>query len=160
MNAPYGSYIVFGPALEPEVHLLTDTAAQRFSDGCALGITKEHLIAEHYEQTFCAGARYAIPAWNEQALLILAEHYVGYHQEKMRLAASCIVTHGYYSTQPQDKGGGEGGQKANLVPRRPIKPRPGGSVFTKRPPGPPMTSAERAAAAKLNHEAIVEKPHA
>jgi hypothetical protein len=131
VNAPYGTYIVFGHELPPEVHLITDVGVRRFDDGCRVLELREcdgDKRAAHYVDTFkVAGAEAAIPAWNEDVLLVIVGHYDGPHTEQMKLVAASIINKGYYTTRPLDHG--DGGKKAHLVPRRPITPAPGSATF-------------------------------
>jgi hypothetical protein len=118
-------FVVFGEAMPPQVHLLTESARGLMDDRLRIADSERKRHAA-YAATFGTGAQFALPAWSDDCMAAVAQHYTGPHQEQLRgLCAAIALGKPYGPNEPGDERPSDGGTK---VPRRPTKPRPTGGA--------------------------------
>lgn len=129
---PHGSFLVFGPAMEPGLFWLTQAQAESFAQGVRIARDAprdpDMYVAQVFAQTFAKGAQAAVPAWSPEALTMIAGQYTGPHQARVRYMAACLALGRPIEPQGgQDSGQGNGGGEKVPVP----DPRPKGGAPAK-----------------------------
>ena len=120
-------FVVFGQELPPQVHLLSDSARSLMDDRLRVADTDRKRFTA-YAMTFGRGAQCALPAWSEECMVEVAQHYTGPHEVAVRgICAAIALGKPYGPPESRDDQGNGGGTK---VPRRPIKPKPAGGAPT------------------------------
>jgi hypothetical protein len=111
----FGTYVVWGPEREPEVHTLDEPSYRRYRNWPA----RRGAVA--IAAAFGTGMDTAIPAWSAGAMELIALNYEGPHQVRVRgLCAAILLGKPYGGPEPGD--GPQGGSK-DRVPDQPKSPR-------------------------------------
>jgi hypothetical protein len=134
----YGSFLIFGADRAPEVHLLGETRMAWFSDRCDMASKNardpEQARRAIYAEVFGAGAEYAIPCWNAEAMTLIGTQYTGPHQQRVRfLAAAIALGKPYGGPEPGEKSDGPSGGTRERVPVKPKPSRPQGGARVAAP---------------------------
>lgn len=123
---PKGSYLVFGPSMEPGLFWLTADQMESFAQGVRIArdapTNPEMYVAQIFGSTFEKGAMAAIPAWSAEALEMIATRYEGPHAARVKYMAAALALGKPIEPPGGDPGKGSGGEKVPADPGP--KPRP------------------------------------
>lgn len=121
----YGTFLLLGPGIDPQVVALSDTGLRDFNSRLEIATKHEKDSSRHeaYRLTFGVRAHYAIPCWSVEAMTKLATEYKGENEKQVRgLAARIALGQPYGGPEPGARSGEtDGGQRA---PIDPVKPKP------------------------------------
>lgn len=126
---PKGSYLVFGPSMEPGLFWLTADQMESFAQGVRIAreapTNVEMYLSQIFGSTFAKGALAAIPAWSPEALEMIATRYEGPHAARVRYMAAALALGRPIEPLGGDPGKGSDGGEKVPQPKGPKGPKGG-----------------------------------
>lgn len=128
---PVGTYLVFGPDLAPQVHMLSALGQSNYAEADRIARNTsdpDRYLMDVYRATFGSrDVRSVVPAWSRDAMQLIATQYEGAHQLAVRGIAAAIAL-GRPWTRDVPKTDTDGGGARVPVDNPPKGPKPGDAV--------------------------------
>jgi hypothetical protein len=128
---PVGTYLVFGPELAPQVHMLSALGQANYSEADRIARSTsdpDRYLMDVYRATFGSrDVRSVVPAWSRDAMQLIATQYEGAHQLVVRGIAAAIALGRPWTRDVPPKTDTDGGTRVP-VDNPPKGPKPGDAI--------------------------------
>lgn len=129
---PIGLYLCIGTSVPPVVSLLNERERSHLSAGDRIAAgTSDPVTYTRISRRQVLGhdaTEYLIPAWSDEALVIIVDRYTGPFESEVKGLAACLLTGQTYSRDGESGSDSEGGTPAKLEPVQPVRPSGGNAV--------------------------------